>query len=145
MKDKSLYALKTIFYLLIGFFILILTYFVVPVSDSLRRTFLPFIIGLVITFFLLGIVLIFLTLKKKIKGKLKKFLILTGISATGFFISIILHNFFYALAILTNQIIILKYLMEALHVVFFIISIPVCPILFLVGAIGSIILFIKKK
>ena len=88
----------------------------------------------------------FLILKGKLKkGILKKFLILTGASSTGFFVSIFLHNMFYALNIITSHIIVLKYLTEALHVGFFIIAVIVCPIGFLVGMVGSIVLLIRKR
>ncbi len=108
----------------------------------LRGTpFLPAIAAL----FLLGIALIFFTLKEKVKGKLKLFLLLTGSSIVGFFVFVILHNLFYALGIITGHITVLKYLMEIIHVVFFIIAVLICPIGFLVGAIGSIVLLIKKK
>ena len=96
-------------------------------------------------FFLLGVVLIFLTVKEKVRGILKKFLLLTGASAAGFFVSVFLHNAFYGLAIMTNHITVLSHSMEVLHVAFFIMAIVVCPIGFLVGVVGSIVLAIKKS
>jgi len=132
------------FYALIGIFLVILSMFFIPaVGESMRGPLLflsPFAI-----FSLLGAALIFLTIKGKVKGKLKKFLILTGASAAGLFVGILLHNFLYALAIITSHIIILKYIFEFLHVTFFIIATLVCPLGFLVGAVGSIVLFIKKR
>lgn len=98
-----------------------------------------------ILFFLLGMILIILTLKLKIKDKLKVFLLLTGISSAGFLIGVILHNLLYALGIVFEHIVVLKYLMEILHVIFFFIAVPICPIGFLIGAIGSIILFRRLK
>ena len=96
-------------------------------------------------FFLLGIILIVSTIKEKVKPKLKKSLLLTGISSVGFFISVILHNLFYALAMIASNIFLLKYLIDLLSVTFFLIAIFICPIGFLVGAIWSIILLIKQK
>jgi len=58
---------------------------------------------------------------------------------------VLLHNFFYGLGIIAANITVLKYLMEGLHVAFFIIAIFVCPIGFIIGAVGSIIIFIRKK
>jgi uncharacterized membrane protein len=52
---------------------------------------------------------------------------------------------FYGLAIITNQIPILSFVMEILHIVFFIIAIFVCPLGFVIGAIGSIVMFINEK
>ena len=82
---------------------------------------------------------------KKISKNLKKFLILTGASLAGFFVSVILHNVFYGLAIIANDITVLRYLMEILHALFFIIAIFICPIGFLIGAVASAVLFCKKQ
>ena len=144
MKDKLIYVQK-IFYVLIGIFVLIAIYFAVPAPVSMKRTLFPFTAILAAIFFVLGSVLIFLTLKLKAEKKLKVFLILTGASAVGFLVGVILHNFFYGLGMVTGHIIILKYVTEALHVAFFIISILVCPIVFLIGAVGSMLMFIRKK
>lgn len=76
---------------------------------------------------------------------LKKFLILTGASAAGFFVSVFLHNFLYAAAVLVNHISFLTSLFEILHGFFFFIAIFVCPIGFLIGIGGSIVLFIKRR
>ena len=71
--------------------------------------------------------------------KTKSFLILLAASVIAFFVFVLLHNAFYALTILANHIAALSHLMEALHVVFFIIAIFLCPATFLVGAVGSIV------
>ncbi|MBW2994935.1 hypothetical protein KY312_01145, partial [Candidatus Woesearchaeota archaeon] len=75
----------------------------------------------------------------KSKAKNKKYLILTGASASGVLAGSILHNLFYALAIVAENITVLKHVMEALHVIFFFASLIVCPILFIAGAVLSII------
>ena len=77
--------------------------------------------------------------------KNKKFLILTGVSLVGFFVSVILHNIFYGLAIITSNITVLRYLMEILDVIFFIIAIFICPIGFLIGVVASAVLFCQKQ
>ena len=118
-------------------------FFIPPVRELFMGSELflvPFIV-----FSLLGLALTFLTVREKIEGKLKKFLILVGVSSAGFFISVFLHNAFYALGIIASQIIVLRYLMEALNVAFFIIAIFLCPLSFLVGVVGSIVLFIKRR
>ena len=139
---KSL--IPVIFWALIGVFLFMVgQFFIPPVRELFSGSFLflaPFII-----FSLLGLALTFLTVREKIEGKLKKFLILVGVSSAGFFISVFLHNAFYALGIIASQIIVLRYLMEALNVAFFIIAIFLCPLSFLVGVVGSIVLFIKRR
>ena len=68
-----------------------------------------------------------------------KFLILLAVSAAGFVGFVILHNAFYALGRLSDQIIVLRYLFEVLHAGCFLIAIFVCPAGFLVGAGGGAI------
>ena len=129
---------------LIGIFLLIVSQFFIPVINELISGSIVFLLPFII-FFVLGIILIFLTLKQKIDGTLKKFLILTGASATGFFVFVFLHNMFYALGVVTNQIPILSFIMGVFHAAFFIIAIFICPLTFVIGTIGSIIVFINKK
>ena len=86
-------------------------------------------------FFSLGTALLVLTLRQKIKKALKIFLILTAASAMGFVASAVLHNLIFALFMHWPDD----------EVFFFAMAIIVCPIVFLVGAIGSIVLFIKSK
>ena len=132
------------FWVLIGAFLFILGQFFIPAVTELFRGSLFFLLPFVI-FSLLGALLIFFTVKEKIEGALRKFLILAGASAAGFFISVLLHNFLYALGVITSHITVLRYLMEILYVTFFLIAIFVCPLGFLIGAIGSIIILVKRK
>jgi len=132
------------FWALIGVFLLIVSQFFITVVGELFKGSLIFLLPFII-FSLLGIVLIFLTIKQKANGALKRFLILTGGSATGFFVFVLLHNFFYGLGIITNQIFILSLIMEILHAAFFIIAIFVCPLGFVIGLIGTIVASIKKR
>ena len=132
------------FWTLVGVFLVVLCHFFIPLFRDLLKGSELFFIPMAV-FCLLGVVLLILSLKEKAKGKLKKFLILTGASAVGLFVFVILHNVFYALSTITGEIFILNYLMEGLHVAFFLMAIPVCLIGFLVGVIGSIVFFIKKR
>ena len=70
---------------------------------------------------------------------LKKFLLLMGISAGAFIVSILLHNAIYGLVYVTmlNR-------PDLDEIAFFIIAVFLCPIAFLAGAVGSIVLGIKK-
>jgi len=87
-----------------------------------------FIIVSGIIFFLLGIALIFLSVKERMDRLLKKFLILTGASAMGLVVSVLLYNPIFGLFI---------------HPFSFFFATFVCPIAFVVRAIGSIILFLN--
>lgn len=139
-KKKQTHLLQTIFWVyIVVFIIMVLGAFI---GRWLRgNLFLPTIT----IFFLLGVALVFLTIRDKVKGKLKIFLLLAGASSIGFFVSVLLHNLFYALGIITKNIIILTQLIQVISVIFFIISVFICPIAFLVGIIGSIVMFIRKK
>jgi len=139
-SQKTTYA---VFWALMLAAVVIAGQFFIPVVTELVSG--PVFLLPIAVFSLLGIALMILTVKGKGKGKLNLFLMLTGISSAGFFICIILHNLLYALGMITSHIIILKYMFEVLHVAFFIIGILACPIGFLVGAAGSIVLFIKKR
>lgn len=76
---------------------------------------------------------------------MNKFSKLTLISFAGFFVSVFLHNAFYALSVMTSHITALSCLMGVLDVFFFLIAIFACPLGFLVGIVGSITLFVRKK
>lgn len=143
-KTKNLKRIKSVFWLLIVIFILLVICFIISSEIDTFRAIFPILAILGLIFLLLGIALIFLTIKQKIKGKLKIFLILTGVSAISPLVFSILHNFFYALAIIGENIFIIKNIMEILHVASFLIALLISPIGFLVGAIGVMVLFIRK-
>lgn len=126
-------------------FVLLLGYFILLNSRDLGRGAFGIVAILALFFLFLGVILTILTLKQKIKGKLKIFLLLAGISAICPLVFSILHNFFYALGIIFSDITLLKYLMESLHVISFLISLIGAPIGFLVGVSGSAALLFKRR
>lgn len=77
--------------------------------------------------------------------KVKYFLILLGSSVIGFAVFAVLHNVFYALAEISSDIVVLSRSLEFLHAVFFLIAIFVCPASLLIGVIGGILTYVKKK
>lgn len=137
-------CLTRIFWALVGTFVLILGQFFVPGVGELLRGSLLFLLPFAI-FSLLGAILIFLTLKEKVKGKLKNFLILTGASAAGFFVFSLLHNLIYGLFILFFGTDFWERIGLGDEPFFFLLAIIVCPIGFLIGAVGSMIFFIKRR
>jgi hypothetical protein len=137
-------TLTIIFYLLVAVFVLAISIIFIPAFRGFVSGTFMIISGVILV--ILGSILIGLTLVQKVEGKLKKFLILmTGASAAGFFVFVLLHNIFYALEQVSGQITILSYLMKFFEVIFFLIAIFACPIGFLVGAIGTIAMFNKKR
>ena len=136
MKEKLIWS---VFWALIGVFVIFVgMIYTPPVNELLFGEYSPTLLryisfssgGLVLTG--MGVTLIILTAKTKMGGMLKKFLLLTGASVVGFPVFGILHN---AVSALLNT-------EEA---VFFTLATIVCPLGFLVGAIGSIVLRVKKS
>ena len=141
MKGKLTWS---IFWALIGISVLTAIVLLVPVLRELIMGSL-FIIISGTALFLLGLALIFFTIKEKVGGILKKFLILTGASSIGFFVSILWHNAIYGL--FTHF-----FGADFWHRIglwdepfFFIIAVFLCPIGFLVGAVGSIFLASRQR
>ena len=130
-----------IFWALVGVFVVILCFFFIPGIPGFRG-FLWLLIISGSIFLLLGVALIVLTVREKVEGKLKAFFLLTGASAAGFFVSFLLHNAVYALFI--------HFFGEGFwnggdEPFFFIMAVFVCPLGFLVGAIGSIVLRVRSS
>jgi len=141
--------MKKTFAIILGILMVVFLYVVAglyfinqPFGDKLRSLFfwLPYLI-----FFALSIVLVVFTFKKQVKGKLKTFLLLTGISPLVMIVSIILHNLIFGLFIIFFG----ENFWERIGIgdepLFFLLAVVVCPIAFLVGLVGSIVLLIKKK
>ena len=127
--------LWSIFWALVGIPILIILVLVgtrfPPFGQLVGDFAFNFVPFLGIVYLGLGVTLIVLTVKAKTGGWLNKFLLLTGASALGLPVFGILHN-------------VVSALLNTEEPVFFIIAIIICPIGFLAGAIGSIVLAIKN-
>ncbi len=106
---------------------------------------LPFMIASGASLLLLGVALIVLTRRHIVAGPLRKFLLLTGASVAIFLPSILLHNLVYGLLIHFFGPDFWGPAGSGDEAVFFIIAIFVCPIGFLVGVVGSVVLLVKEK
>jgi len=136
VKGKLIWA---IFWALVGVFAIVVSMISIPPANSLlfgeeNPTLLGYIFvssaGVVLTG--LGVTLLVLTAKTEVRGTLKKFLLLTEASFVGLPVFGILHN---AVSALFNT----------EEPVFFTLAIIVCPIGFLVGAVGLIVLCHQKE
>ena len=139
MKGKLIWS---IFWITVGVFVIAVVG--TMLAPPIRGLAMPYIIFPAWAVFAgLGVTLLVLTVKTKAAGTLKKFLLLTGASAVGFPVFAVLHNLVYALLIL--------WFGEDFwgaggdEPVFFILATIVCPIGFLVGAVGTIVLANKNK
>lgn len=139
MKTKASWPL---FWALIGVFVFILCLMLIgPFGDLLRGSVLfltPFAV-----FFLLGVALLVFTLREKIAGLLRAFFLLTAASALGVFVFILLHNLVYGLFI--------RFFgadfwggIGGDEPFFFLMALIVCPLGFLTGVIGAIVLRIRE-
>jgi len=133
-----------LFWALVGVYIVIAGMFLIPAFRDLLRGSEVFLLPIAV-FFLLGVALIILTVKEKVAGLLKKFFILTGASAAGFLVSILLHNAIYGLLIYWFGANFWDRIGLGDEPFFFFVAIVVCPIGFLVGVVGSIVLAIKRS
>lgn len=91
-------------------------------------------------FFGLGVALVVLTVKRKVPGLLQKFLLLAGSSAVGLLVFAVLHNLVTALLIS-----VFDFGADFDEPVFFVLATTICPLGFLVGAVGSIVLAVKDR
>jgi len=94
----------------------------------------------IVIFLGLGVALLVLTVKKKVAGKLKIFLLLTGASAVGLPVFAVLHNLVTAMCISF-----FGFGADFDEPVFFTLATMLCPLGFLVGMIGTIVLASRNK
>jgi hypothetical protein len=127
------------FWALVAVFVLSICFFVISAFWDWRSGFWflsPFAL-----FFLLGIALIIFSLRGSARGGLKKFFILTGASAAGILVSIALHNLVYGLF---EHFAGADFWNGGDEFFFFTLAVIVCPLGFLVGLVGTIVLGVKK-
>jgi len=134
METKALQIRNVIFWALVVIFAAL-------VAGIAKRWFfcghrMPLLVFAVIAiiFCALAITLLVLTLKLKEPLIRRIFFILTGASAAGIPICVILHNLVYGLFFAGTQ---------GDEAVFFILAVIVCPALFVIGMLGSIVLLIS--
>ena len=129
MKGKLLWS---IFWAMVGVFVIVMILNFIPPLRRLGVTFttLP---GIAV-FFLLGVTLIVLTVKTKVGGMLKGFLLLTGASPVGLLVFGFLGEY-------VGEVLTKNPLLTGAGMIMALICVPA----FLVGAVGSVVLAIKAK
>ena len=136
-------VIRAVFWGLVTAFIVVIGLFSIPVARELLMGSI-FLVTSGVVPLSLGGALIYLTLREKISGMLKKFLILTGASAAGIPISVVLHNAIYGLFIYWLGADFWERIGLEDEPFFFVLAIIVCPIGFLAGTVGSIVQFVKS-
>ena len=125
----------SIFLALVAVFLLVFIAILVPIRVPVDLLFLVRIFSFLIPcalLLLLGVALIVLTVKEKVGGMHRVLSLLAGASAAAMVVSIVLHN-------------VLDSWVGIEEPVTFIMAVFVCPIAFLVGAVGSVALSFKKS
>ena len=132
-----------IFWALVAAFVAVASIFFIPAArEAVVGLAFMAISGAVL--FLLGAALVFLAVKRQPPGMPRRFLILTGASAAGIPVSVLLHNVIYGLFIHCFGPDFWDRIGLADEPVFFFLAILVCPAAFLVGAIGTVILAARR-
>lgn len=133
-------SLKIIFFVQIILFLLVILFLFTPLNEVSSISASIFFI----LFSLMGIVFTFLVKKNIEKGKLRKVLLINGLSAFGVLFFSVLHNLVYALTeIVENNI--LTLFLGFIGGTFFILGVLISPIVFLIASIFTIVLYIKKN
>ena len=139
---KAPRSLPILFWALVAAFAaLILTVLFPDVLDFFR----PLFLSLMALCFLLGLALLILSVRWQERTLLRTFWILTGASTAGAALGSVLHNAFYALATVTDKWPVLSAAMEVLEVAFFVLATVLCPVAFLVGTVGAIVLLARRS
>jgi hypothetical protein len=144
-KNKINTSTLVVFWIICAFFLMIICdmYINIVIPYLSFIGILPFIIIIMGGLIGLGVALVILAKKATISKLSKIFFILTGASALGIGLSILLHNLVYGLFI--------KLFGEGVwsnmgdESVFFILATIVFPLTFFVGLIGGIVLIVQKK
>jgi hypothetical protein len=140
---KAPRSLLIVFWTLVAAFVALVLTVLLP--DVLNLFFRPVFLSLMALCFLLGLALLILSVRWKQRTLLRTFWILVGASTAGFALGSVLHNAFYALATVTGRLLVLNAAMEVLEVAFFVIATLLCPLAFLVGTVGAIVLIVRRS
>ena len=139
--EKTPRWLIALFWGQVAAFATLLSSMLVPFLRALVR---PAFLPLMGVNSILGLALFVVSIRTKPSKVLRRFLILTGGSSTGFAVFGILHNAFYGLAELAGEWPVLKQAAGGLEVVSFFFAIFVCPVCFIVGVFGSIVILLRS-
>jgi hypothetical protein len=139
---KAPRSLPIVFWALVAAFAALVLTVLLP---DVLRFFRPIFLTLMALCFLLGLALLILSVRWKEHTLLRTFWLLAGASTAGFALGSALHNAFYALATVTGQWPILNAAMGVLEVAFFLIATLLCPVAFLVGTVGAIVLMVRHS
>jgi hypothetical protein len=134
---------SAIFWLTLFVFLFVLSEFFIPPLRSALNSPILFLLPIIV-FFLLGAALILAVLRDENEHKSKKFMLLSGISAVGMFLSVLFHNLVYGYFIYFYGKDFWGRVGLGDEPFFFFLAILVFPAGFIVGTAGSVISLIRK-
>jgi len=137
MKGKLIWS---IFWAMVGVLVIVFGIMVIGPPRLPHGIYLLVLLPFIAVFFLLGVTLLVLTVKRKVEGKLRRFLQLTGVSIAGLATFRILHDVIIVSGILNKV-----GGANPDEPFFWFLSFIVCPIGFVVGVVGTIVFAIKTK
>jgi len=136
-------SLSIVFWALVASFAALILTVLMP--DVLSLVFRPLFLSLLVLCFLLGLALLILSARWPERSLLRMFWILGGASTAGAALGSVLHNAFYALATVTGKWPVLNTAMEVLEAAFLVVATLLCPVAFLVGTVGAIVLLVRRS
>jgi len=144
MKTKKINILSTqfLFKVLVILSILVMLNMFVPDIGLMPG---PYVFILWILHFVTGVGLIVTTYREKTTGKRKIYLLLSGFSSAGFLLGVVLHNLLYALGMITENLVIVNKIINFFAVAFFLAATIICPVGFIVGMVGTLIILKKSQ
>lgn len=140
-KFKIELSKETVLYIMIGIFVLMAAYFLVPSSYISGYSFL-FTVVAVLSLVFAGLGIYLAVISQKEKNILRIFLTFTGISATGPLVFTLLYNLFYAFAVASET---MADTYASISVVCFLSALLICPVFFVAGVIASFVAIHKNR
>ena len=132
------------FWALAAIFILVVLFLFIPAVRNIVST-KPVLLALGISLLVLGGAIIYLTIKEKLTGLQMVFMLLTGASASGITVCVLLHNVIYGLFIYWFGPGFWNGIGLPDEPVFFFLGLVFFPIALLVGITGSIVLALRNQ
>jgi hypothetical protein len=142
MKAEAIQTRNTIFWIVIAIFAAMVAVIAIGGLFLGHKLTMFLFASLLIIFGVLAVVLAVLSVRAKEPGIRKLFFVVTGISAAGIPVCVILHNLVFALCVKFGWAFWGEGGDEA---VFFILAIFVFPGLFVIGSLGSIVILIRAR
>jgi hypothetical protein len=145
-RSPVIVAAAAVFWVLVAFALVVVGSMTLGhVLPVVERSFEYIFFPAAAIFLLLGIALIILAAKAPLTRALRVFLIMAGSAGAAFLLSVVLHNLVYGLLIWWFGEDFWGAQGGGDEAFFFIIAIFVCPLVFLVGTVGSIVMFILGR